>query len=95
MVGKEGSRNMPLGERAARLAVTRSSRSTSVIDDDVDVDDVDVTLELSAFFPNPVPDCALTAAAVVADAVDCGECNLCNSSSNHARNSDSAAPSRK
>ena len=55
IVGKEGSRNIPGGERAARLAVTRSSRSTSVMADDDDDDDDDdaLALGLPVFPPNP------------------------------------------
>ena len=65
MVGKEGSRNIP-GERAARLAVTLSSRSTSVMVVD-DVDDAMVLLvvavEPSVFFPNPFDCCVFAPAA--------------------------------
>ena len=97
MVGKDGSRNIPFGERVARLDVTRSSKSTSVIDnndadDDDDDDAIVLLLVVSVFFPNPVPvdDGDLVETT---DLVDCPY-NFCNSSSNHARNSDSAAPSR-
>ena len=98
MVGKDGSRNIPFGERVARLDVTRSSKSTSVIDDDDDDNDDDddaivLLLVVSVFFPNPVPVDDGDGLVATTDLLG-GPYNFCNSSSNHARNSDSAAPSR-